>query len=265
MSDQTRRNWVFTIGQAAAALAIPARVYADARAEVVLPPGVYVPSAAHLGDALMSDDRFRPIPSGCPTDYVRSTNEPFKPLFFSAAEFPVVLRLTQLMLGDIADSGVSQEVAEWFDLYISSADGVHQAALSLSPLHRALATAVYGSSEQQRVANATPATTCRDGLKWILDAAQAHYSKEFIALDLDRQKAVLYSISDEVAPKQPENPGTRFFTLLKVETIRGFYTSRVGLQELNFRGNAFYARSPGCNSRSKNVGLVTRRLKLPST
>jgi Gluconate 2-dehydrogenase subunit 3 len=249
MSNQTRRDWVLTIGQAAAALAIPSRVYADTPAEVPLPPGVYLPSADHLGHALMSADRFHSISPGCPTDYIRPTNTPFSPLFFSAAEFPVVLRLTQLLLDDISDAGVSQEVAEWFDLYVSSADGVRQAELNLSSLHRALATAFYGSAAQHHIAKPSPATTSQDGIKWILDAAQTQHSSEFMTLDAEQQKVILRSISDEVVPKQLENPGTRFFALLKAETIRGFYTSRAGLQELNFRGNAFYARSPGCNSR----------------
>ena len=42
------------------------------------------------------------------------------------------------------------------------------------------------------------------------------------------------------------NAGTRFYDLLKAESIRGFYTSRRGLKELDFKGNSFYAESPGC-------------------
>jgi hypothetical protein len=68
-------------------------------------------------------------------------------------------------------------------------------------------------------------------------------------LGVEQQTAILHSISDEANPKQSENSGTRFFALLKAETIRGFYTSGVGLKELNFKGNAFYARSPGCDSK----------------
>jgi len=33
---------------------------------------------------------------------------------------------------------------------------------------------------------------------------------------------------------------------LKSESIRGFYTSRVGLKELD-KGNSFYVKSSGCN------------------
>ncbi len=247
MSDQTRRDWVFTIGQAAAALSIPARMYGDTPAAAGLPPGVYLPSTDHLGHALMSADRFHPIPPGCPTDYVRPANQPFKPLFFSAEEFPVVLRLTQLMLGDDAHASVSQEVAEWFDLYVSSAGDVRRAELNVDPLYRALADAYYGSAEKS--ANTDPAAVSREGVEWILAASHTQHSTPFLSLDIQQQSAILHSISDEVVPKQPENSGTRFFTLLKAQTIRGFYTSRAGLQELNFKGNAFYARSPGCNTR----------------
>jgi hypothetical protein len=222
-------------------------MYGDAPAAAGLPPGVYLPSTDHLGHALMSAERFHPIPPGCPTDYVRPTDQPFKPLFFSAEEFPVVLRLTQLLLGDDADASVSQEVAEWFDLYVSSAGDVRRAELNLDPLYRALADAYHGSAEKSTKTD--PAAVSREGVQWILDTSRAQHSKAFLALDVEQQGAILHSISDEATAKQPENSGTRFFTLLKAQTIRGFYTSRAGLQELNFKGNAFYARSPGCNSR----------------
>jgi hypothetical protein len=31
--------------------------------------------------------------------------------------------------------------------------------------------------------------------------------------------------------------------------VRGFYTSQVGLKELDSKGNAFYARSLGCDNK----------------
>jgi hypothetical protein len=54
-------------------------------------------------------------------------------------------------------------------------------------------------------------------------------------------------VSDERADRQSENAGTRLFDFLKFEIIKGFYTSQVGLKELDYKGNAFYARSPGCS------------------
>ena len=58
--------------------------------------------------------------------------------------------------------------------------------------------------------------------------------------------AILSSISDE-RPARPEgHSGERFFVYFKERVIHGFYTSRAGLEELGYRGNAYYASPPGC-------------------
>jgi len=86
-------------------------------------------------------------------------------------------------------------------------------------------------------------------LAWVADAANAQYSKTFRDLETEQQLALLRTVSDERADKQAQNPGTRLFDFLKSETIKGFYTSSTGLKELDFKGNAFYAQSPGCRSK----------------
>ncbi len=247
MSDQTRRTWIVTITQAAAGLGVVRRVSGSVPNSVTLPPGVYEASSDHLGHALMNTARYHPIPPGCPTDYIRPQNGPFKPLFFSNAEFALIHRLIQLLLGEVAGgSSTIQELAEWIDLRVSSADGVLQAEARLDSLHRALATAYFGLAQNTAVKERPP-SICRAGIVWILTASRTKYSKEFLSLELPQQVAILHSISDERNDKH-ENAGTRFFSFMKAEAIRGFYTSQVGLRELDFKGNAFYARSPGCNS-----------------
>ena len=37
------------------------------------------------------------------------------------------------------------------------------------------------------------------------------------------------------------------YEVLRHETIRGYYTTRAGLRDLNYQGNAFYGACPGCN------------------
>lgn len=241
MSDQTRRNWVLAIGQTLVAINLTPRLGLAAESPGELPPGVYLPSRDHLGHALMSSERYRPIPAGCPTDYVRPRQGPYAPLFFSRDEFPVVVRLVELMLGD---NKVSEEVAEWIDVYVSEADDVGEAEAQVDPLYRALAAAYYGSRHKDKK-NQNAASICREGLAWVGRAANP---TAFLNLDTERQIAILHSISDE--GKHPENAGTRFFTLLKTQVIRGFYTSQVGLKELDFKGNGYYATSPGCGRQS---------------
>jgi hypothetical protein len=239
-----------TISQAAVGLSIAADIRGEVSESALLPPGVYRPSTDHLSHALMSAERFHPIPPGCPTDYVRPSTGPFEPLFFSASEFPIIRRLTQLLLGETSErSAVGQEVAEWIDLRVSSAEDVRKAAAALNPLYRDLAVAFYGPARVQQVENWNRANTCREGLAWLASVAQTQHSKEFLALETEKQIALLDAVSDERADKETQNAGTRFFDFLKAEAIRGFYTSRTGLKELDFKGNAFYARSPGCNSK----------------
>jgi hypothetical protein len=183
----------------------------------------------------MSAQRYHPIPPGCPTGYLRPANAPFEPRFFSKSEFPLLRRLTQLLLGeDSEDSPIISEVAEWIDLRVASAAGALLAEARLDPLHRALADAYFGSSRSP-AANENAGDVCREGMASIRSRALTTYSKDFLSLAMEQQIAILDSASD-----------TRFFSFLKAEIVRGFYTSETGLRELDFKGNAFYARSPGC-------------------
>ena len=237
------------IGQATIGVAVAGGIEADTGETAALPPGVYRPSRDHLSHALMSAEQFHPIPPGSPTDYVRPSHSPFKPLFFSEAEFTAVRRLTQLLLDETTENNaVAEEVAQWIDLRVSSADSVRHAAAGLDPLHHDLAVAFYGSARVQQLENWNPANTCREGLAWLADSVQKQHSKGFLLLQPEQQIALLEAISDGRPDKHDQNAGTRLFDFLKAELVRGFYTSRVGLKELDFRGNAFYARSPGCNS-----------------
>lgn len=244
--DLTRRNWVLSITRAGIAIGVTGEIQAGTNAARVLPPGLYEPSTDHLGHALMSAGKFHLVPPGCPTDYIRPRAGSFEPLFFSADDFAIIQRLTQLLLDK---DGEAQEVAAWIDLRVRSAADVREAALHIDRLHRGLAVAYFGSEHVIEMETSDPAKICREGLAWLEKAAESGQAAGFLMLTPQQQLALVDSISDERADKESQNPGTRLFALLKAETIRGFYTSQAGLEELGFRGNAFYARSPGCDSR----------------
>jgi hypothetical protein len=206
------------------------------------PPGVFQGSRDHLSHALMNSEGYHFIPPGCPTEYIRPSDAPFQPQFFSNAEFPVVRRLTRLLLGESSDDSPSvQETAEWIDLRAYGSVESRAAAKLLHPLHRSLAIAYQGHAHVDSISSEGPAGICRQGLEWIA-------GRNFMSLGITEQTDLLHSMSDERRGKQNENEGTRLFDFLKTETIKGFYTSRAGLKELDFKGNAFYARSPGCSS-----------------
>lgn len=255
MSEQTRRGWLVTISQAAAAWSVADVAAGETRPAVSLPPGVYAPHSDHLSHALMSAEAFHPKVSGCPTDYIGPRIGPFRPLFFSRDEFAVIRNLTGLLLGETPNSeersqlSVTDEAAEWIDLCIWSSVGVREATAHIDPLPRALTIAYYGPAQYAKLQSVDPAKVCREGLAWINEAATARHSKGFAALNRKQQVDLLGTISDVSSGERSSHVGERFFDYLKRETARSFYTSISGLKELDFKGNAFYARSPGCGSK----------------
>jgi hypothetical protein len=248
----TRRLWMLKLGQTAAGFGLVGIARAQTGAVVTLPAGLYEPSTSHLGHALMSESRFHPIPLGSPTDYVQPRIGPFQPKFFSPPEFSIIRRVAGLMLGaglnsesDLQADAV-EEVAEWIDLCVSSSSATREAALGLDQFQRALAIAYYGAGPVHELESSDPQQVCRHGLLWLAEKAGSSHNGDFLTLGEEDQIGILRSISDERTDKQSENAGTRFFALIKFEAIRGFYTSRAGLKELDYKGNAFYAASPGC-------------------
>src|SRR5439155_11681845 len=67
-----------------------------------------------------------------------------------------------------------------------------------------------------------------------------------IYVDAGGQAELVRAISDARPDRSATHAGTRLFDFLKEETIRAFYTSRMGLKELDDHGNSFYGQPPGC-------------------
>jgi hypothetical protein len=265
----SRRKWLIDVGKATALVGIAGKAspfeaegFAGPKSpETVpakLPPGLYYPSSEHLGAALVDDSRFHPVPPGCEVDFVRPRKGPFEPQFFSPDEYKVVHRLTALMLGESSpaaamgasssEGNIVDEVAEWIDLHTYSIAGVREAAERLTPEQVTLATSYNGARLLKRIKGADPQKTYREGLAWIADESKRRHQQGFIELAEEQQAAILDLISDERAGKSAENDGTRFFRQLKGDMISGFYTSKLGLKELDDKANRFYAYSPGCPS-----------------
>lgn len=268
-SGISRRKWLIDVGKAAALAGISGKTVpldAETAAGIPvsekelesLPPGLYRPSSGHLGKALQDDSRFHPIPPGCQVDFIRPRTVPYQPQFFSQGEYKVIRRLTALMLGEpsesspegatSSDGNIVDEVAEWVDLRNYSFSGVRDAAERLTPEQVALSKAYNGAPLLHRVKTSDPQKTYRDGLAWLARESERRHQRGFVNLNEQQQVAVLDFISDERPDKGAENKGTKFFRQLKDDIISGFYTSKIGLNELDDKANRFYAYSPGCPS-----------------
>ena len=260
----TRREWLLSLGSAvvlAGYSGAPGEA-AAAQAEVpgasTLPPGLFSPSVDHLTHALTRDEPFVSIPPGAETEYVRPRSGPFVPQALGREEFPVIRRLVEIILGEDlknseetpapgAPASIYDEVVEWIDLVVSSAPAVRKLALNLPAGQRALAVAFFGTDEPVReIETFEPERVCREGLAWLAEESRRRYAKDFLDAAPAEQVELVSSASDARTDKAATNAGTRFYDFLKAESIRGFYTSRRGLKEIDYKGNSFYAESPGC-------------------
>lgn len=244
----TRREWLLRLGEITALAGVAGLVPemattlagAEQQTAAALPPGLYAPSPQHLIHAL-SGQGVGAIPPGSETDYVQPRQGPFHPQFFSSGEFPVVTRLVEILLGK-ADSGAVAETAEWIDLYVYRAAGAREAARRLDPLHRALAVAYYGEASVVELETSDPQSAAREGMAALEERCRTRLARAFLELPAAGQADLVRELSQ--VPQ--ESPLRRFYDLLRRETIRGYYTSRWGLKELDYKGNAYHVQCPGC-------------------
>ncbi len=90
-------------------------------------------------------------------------------------------------------------------------------------------------------------------LQWMgglaaLDAeATARFRVPFSGLGADRVDAILQTISRN--EKSPQTVLETFFVMAKQATIRGYYTSEIGIhQDLRYKGNQFLREFVGCQT-----------------
>lgn len=89
--------------------------------------------------------------------------------------------------------------------------------------------------------------TWMDGLTALDQAAQAAHKAPFVKLTPAQVEALLTEISRN--ERNPQTAVERFFVTTKDATIRGYYTSEIGIhQELEYQGNQFLAEFVGCKT-----------------
>jgi hypothetical protein len=266
--ELSRRDWLLNFGSAVILSGFAGMPGESQQTEpalaTVLPPGLYTPSIDHVTHALNHDGPFFPFPPGAETQFVRPRTGPFLPQAFSSEEFTVIRRLVELILGEDlktapaapaegAPETLYDEVAEWIDLVVSSGPGVRAAARNLTPEQRALAVAYFTTEEPlHELETFEPERICKEGLRWLQQETERRSFSTFLAVPPATQLELLSSIGDSRPDPAVSNAGTWFFDFLKAEAIRGYYTSQLGLKELNYTGNSFYGQSPGCGRHSSS-------------
>jgi gluconate 2-dehydrogenase gamma chain len=83
----------------------------------------------------------------------------------------------------------------------------------------------------------------RRGLRLVDAIAVEIHSQEFMSLQEEKQEDLLREIA---TPNRFELEGPAFFKLLRSYTVMGYYTTRIGLEALDYPGLRLYSASPEC-------------------
>jgi hypothetical protein len=140
----------------------------------------------------------------------------YKPKFFTAHEWEMVRVLVDIIIPKDERSGSATDagVPEFMDFIVMD-----------QPLRQ---------------------TAMRGGLAWIDRECQTRFDKTFLDCDAAQRTALL----DDIAWPQRAEPGfshgVEFFSSFRDLTANGFWTSRMGLQDLQYIGNTYVPEWVGC-------------------
>lgn len=140
----------------------------------------------------------------------------FTPRFFTAAEYAAVVALADLILpADERSGGASDAgVPEFIDFMM-----VDQPARQV-PM--------------------------RGGLAWLDQECNARFARTFTAASDAERRQVLDDISGLEPPRDDLSHGVAFFRSFRDLVASGFWTSRIGIDDLQYMGNTLVAEWNGC-------------------
>jgi gluconate 2-dehydrogenase gamma chain len=170
-------------------------------------------SAAALGASLL------PLPA-VSGEQSQAATPPTKPggRFFTPAQHALVEELSETIIPADGHSGGAKaaKVADSIDQFLSETYDDNQKAL------------------------------WREGLR-LVDLMSRHYhQKSFVDAGPGERIALLQVLSDN--DHMTDLPEVRFFTELKRLTVRGYYTSKIGIHdELEYKGNRILEEYVGCD------------------
>lgn len=144
-----------------------------------------------------------------------TTRPPYQPLFFSPSEYQTVDTLAEHIIPrDTSPGAHDAGVAEFIDFMVA-----HDSSLQYP---------------------------FRTGLAWLDAFASEKSGARFVALPSDARESLLRKLAYRAEQSPTEFQGQELFALMRQYTVLGYYTSRIGLEELDYPGLRLYASSPEC-------------------
>lgn len=77
----------------------------------------------------------------------------------------------------------------------------------------------------------------RNGLIWLNESSKSDFKKTFVRCTGDQQKTILDRIAFPHPDLEEQPQDIKFFSLVRGLVLTGYFTSEVGIKELDYRGN----------------------------
>jgi len=145
-----------------------------------------------------------------------TTAKPFVPKFFTATEFKLVRTLADIIIPKDERSGSASDagVPEFMDFMM--------------------------------IDQPTRQIAMRGGLAWLDSECQERFDKTFLDCAETERTAVLDDIAWPGKARPELSHGVAFFNSFRDLTASGFWTTRMGIDDLQYMGNRSVARWNGC-------------------
>jgi gluconate 2-dehydrogenase subunit 3-like protein len=139
----------------------------------------------------------------------------FTPKYFSQHEFAVISRLADLIIPrDTTPGALDAHVPEYIDLQVSKMPDAQ--------------------------------TQISGGVQWLVRYCSEQFGKDFLECSPSQQTQVLDKLARSKAVPPELEAARSFFVLVRGLTCDGFYSSKLGFQELGYEGNTFVTQWHGC-------------------
>ena len=166
--------------------------------------------------ALATAFKWTPAEARHVAELVKGTPTPFVPAFFTPHELETVRLLSDLIIprDDRSGSATDAGVPEFMDfMMMDRPDGQ---------------------------------TPMRGGLNWLDNEAFERYGKTFVEATEQQRSGILDDIAWPKKAKPEMSQGVAFFNMFRDLTASGFWTSKIGVADLDYQGNTFVAEWKGC-------------------
>lgn len=102
-------------------------------------------------------------------------------------------------------------------------------------------------------------TIYKDGFKWLDSAMQSRGAADFVSATPSEQTTLLDLIAYRRNEAEELASGIRFFSWVRRMTVDAFYTSEIGIRDIDYRGNSPMASYP---SPAEAIAYAVKRIAI---